>query len=260
MPDDMNAPDNPNLQKRRRRKYWKHLTEMLAREKSFQKMGLVHDASYYQFIGYAMAHVRQTKSQFLQDLWVLSELGSKRDGFFVEFGAASGRKFSNTFVMEKNFGWTGVLAEPNPDFHDQLKKFRDVPLCTDLVYEKSGETKQFLVHERSMFSRLADEAAVVGEDGVKDVIPLATISLNDLLERYDAPARVDYISMDVEGAEYSILKSFDFDAHRVTCFTIEAGDIDDRNGILELAEKNGYVRRWPELMPGELFLIDSRVL
>ena len=51
-------------------------------------------------------------AQIQQDLFILCELNFKRNGFFVEFGATDGIKLSNTYLLEKEFGWTGVLVEP----------------------------------------------------------------------------------------------------------------------------------------------------
>ena len=47
-----------------------------------------------------------------QHLFDLSELEFKRNGFFVEFGAANGIDLSNTYLLETEFSWTGILAEP----------------------------------------------------------------------------------------------------------------------------------------------------
>ena len=59
-----------------------------------------------------LLYENESKSQYRQDLFVLSELEFKRDGFFVEFGATNGINGSNSFILEKNFGWKGILAEP----------------------------------------------------------------------------------------------------------------------------------------------------
>src|SRR5579872_4950705 len=50
----------------------------------------------------------RSRSQIRQDLFVLSELNFKRDGFFVEFGAAGGVEDSNTYLLEEGFGWRGI--------------------------------------------------------------------------------------------------------------------------------------------------------
>ena len=51
-----------------------------------------------------------SKSQLKQDIFVLLETGFKRNGFFVEFGATNGIDLSNTYLLEKRFGWNGILA------------------------------------------------------------------------------------------------------------------------------------------------------
>ena len=61
-------------------------------------------------------------SQLFQDLFVLHLLGMKREGKYLEFGATNGIELSNSLLLEKDFGWNGVLAEPSPQWQDQLKK------------------------------------------------------------------------------------------------------------------------------------------
>jgi len=62
-----------------------------------------------------------SKSQLRQELFVLGELGFKRNGFFIEFGASNGVDHSNTYLLEKRFNWRGILAEPARIWHKSLE-------------------------------------------------------------------------------------------------------------------------------------------
>lgn len=59
-------------------------------------------------------NIKNIKRQINQDIFVLYTLNWKRNGFFVEFGATNGIDLSNTYLLEKDFGWKGLLSEPNP--------------------------------------------------------------------------------------------------------------------------------------------------
>lgn len=47
-------------------------------------------------------------------------IGQEKNGFFVEFGACDGLHFSSTLLLEKSFGWKGILAEPNGAYQKKL--------------------------------------------------------------------------------------------------------------------------------------------
>jgi len=67
--------------------------------------------------------------------------------------------------------------------------------------------------------------------------------INDLLEEHKAPKDIDYISIDTEGSEFSILKELDFNRYNVSIFTIEHNFIEEnRNKVKDLLEKNNYLR------------------
>lgn len=59
--------------------------------------------------------------QVMQDMFVLTALKGKRNGTYLEIGSADPIMFNNTYVLEKDFGWTGVSFEIKPD---EVNKFR----------------------------------------------------------------------------------------------------------------------------------------
>ena len=77
----------------------------------------------------------------------------------------------------------------------------------------------------------------------KEIITVKTVSLEDLLKEHKAPKKIDYLSIDTEGSEYTILKNFNFKLYEISIITIEHNYIDDqRNNIKSLLEKNNFVR------------------
>lgn len=191
-----------------------------------------------------------SKSQYRQDLFVLSQLNFKRNGYFVEFGATNGVALSNTHLLEKEFSWTGILAEPARCWHQDLKRNRSAHLEFGGVWRESGLTLPFNEVEYAELSTIlaysqADRYAHVRSRG--EAYDVDTISLNDLLEKFDAPKNIDYLSIDTEGSEYAILESFDFERRRFSVITCEHNFTPEREKIYELLTRKGYERKYESL-------------
>lgn len=185
----------------------------------------------------------------MQDIWALYELDGKRGGYFVDFGATNGTTLNNTFIMERRFGWTGIVAEPNPTYHERLHQTRKCHISTKCVHALSGQRLEFLCSTRGMLSHLAGagEGVDIDESQIEQRVEVETISLNDLLDSCAAPDVVDFISIDTEGSEYDILSTFDFSRRHVRLFCIKHNFGPRRGPIFRLMAENGYVRRFPEL-------------
>ncbi|MBT8545251.1 hypothetical protein G6732_00025 [Polynucleobacter paneuropaeus] len=84
-----------------------------------------------------------SKSQIKQDLFVLLETNFKRNGYFVEFGATNGRDLSNTYLLEKEFNWRGILAEPARIWHADLEKNRVCSIEQNCVWSDSNTLLDF---------------------------------------------------------------------------------------------------------------------
>jgi len=201
-----------------------------------------------QFLAFAAPLVQRSSGEFFQDLWALWEGGGKSAGFFVEFGAASGKEKSNTYFLEKEMDWTGIVAEPNPSFVASVREHRSCVVSDKCVYSKSGERIEFLATRVGELSRIA---SIDPQDGHKrndhTVVRVETISLNDLLIEGRAPRDIDLLSIDTEGSEYEILSHFDFDSWNIRAIAVEHNRTKTRDSIFELLTRHGYRRKWPEI-------------
>ena len=77
----------------------------------------------------------QSNAQLFQDLFVLLETNFKENGYFVEFGATNGVNFSNSYLLERDFGWHGICAEPARGWHKDLYKNRKSHIETKCVWK-----------------------------------------------------------------------------------------------------------------------------
>lgn len=189
-----------------------------------------------------------SKSQLRQDLFVLSELQFKRGGSFVEFGATDGVGLSNTHLMEKEFGWSGILAEPAHSWHSQLSRNRTAAIEHECVWSKSGLSLEFNEVDDAELSTVASVASGDAHDrqsGSRYLVK--TISLDDMLDRHHAPQDIDYLSIDTEGSEYEILSAFDFGKHSFKVITCEHNYTPAREKIFTLLSRNGYTRKFEEI-------------
>lgn len=190
----------------------------------------------------------RSRSQYGQDVFVLSELGFARNGFFVEFGAYDGVTFSNTHLLEKELGWAGIVAEPARCCHADLAANRSCAIETDCVWRESGARLSFREEKRAFLSKPGDRTAAthaVGAGSGAAVYEVRTISLKDMLAKYDAPHWIDYLSIDTEGSEFDILNAFDFKSHTFRTITCEHNHNHViRAAIHDLLSRHGYVRRY----------------
>jgi FkbM family methyltransferase len=196
------------------------------------------------FLAYALAARELSRSQILQDLWVCFELGEKRNGFFVDFGATNGLTNSNSYLLETRFGWKGILAEPNPFWHQELATNRHVAIDHRCVSSKTGATVTFLTTndsdpELSAIATFADGDHFAETRSQGEAIEVQTVSLMDLLREYQAPSHIDYLSIDTEGSELDTLSAFDFRRHRFSLISVEQNPR-TKQGIAALLQQNGY--------------------
>ncbi|MEI6334673.1 MAG: FkbM family methyltransferase [Methylococcaceae bacterium] len=188
---------------------------------------------------------KRSVSQLGQDIWVLQKTGFKNNGYFVEFGATDGVLLSNSWLLEKEFGWQGICAEPNPKFFEQLKINRNCHVSPACITGQSGKKIEFILadayggsQEYADDDQHSDKRSAYRAAG--HVVSLTGISLNDFLEHHKAPREIDYLSIDTEGSEFEILENFPFDQWNIRLLTIEHNFTERRADIRILMERHNY--------------------
>ena len=187
---------------------------------------------------------KESYSQLKQDLLVSWILNEKTNGYFVEFGATDGVYLSNTYLFEKNYGWNGILCEPARVYHEALRNNRTSIIDTNCVYNNTGSKIEFLETEMDGLSTILsysndDSHATFRAKGY--TYEAETITLDDLLDKYDAPQVIDYLSLDTEGSELDILLSYSFSRH-INVITVEHNHTFRRELIHKLLEEKGFTR------------------
>jgi FkbM family methyltransferase len=169
-----------------------------------------------------------------QDLLAYLYFRGKKDGFFLDIGAHDGRTHSNSFVFEQ-LGWRGVCVEPLPDVFKLLRRNRRCD-CYQAALAGRSDPQAGFIHALGMdtLSGLEREMArshegwIVQEGGRPERITVKAITFPELMDGYPGIRTIDFLSLDVEGAELSILKSIDFDHYNFGLITVEC--IEEKRG------------------------------
>lgn len=185
-------------------------------------------------------------SQHGQDRRVILDYNRKKNGYFVDIGAYDGVELSNTYILERDYQWTGLCVEANTLVYPSLIANRTCICSNDCVSTKDGEEVSFM-EGGICSSAIRNEYAakltkynfrrrlVAGEG--RRVLKTA-YRLETILRKNEVPAVVDYLNLDIDGLEYQILKGFDFSKYRFGMITVEMNN--DREALTELLVANGY--------------------
>jgi len=123
-------------------------------------------------------------SQSYQDMFVLSMLNGKRNGYFLEIGAYNPTFISNTFLLESGFDWKGISIDFDPMVQGNFVNSRK---CNFILQDA------------------------------------LTINYKELLSKHNAPKQIDYLQIDIEPLTqtYECLLKIPFDEYRFSVITYE---------------------------------------
>lgn len=208
------------------------------------------NAATFEFLGHCVAYLGRSRAQIFQDCYVAYKLRDKRGGYFVEFGATNGLDLSNTWLLERELGWRGILAEPFPFWHAALRANRAARIDERCVWRRTGERLAFSASETipeyaTLKTHEAGDQYAADRRAASKTILVDTVTLTDLLAQHEAPQDIDYLSIDVEGAELDVLVGMDFARYRPRIITIEHNHQEARRGEIQARlAAHGFVREF----------------
>jgi FkbM family methyltransferase len=180
-----------------------------------------------------------SKAERYQDIFAMISCGGKEGGYFVEYGACDGIVASNTFALERDFGWNGILAEPATFWHEGLRKNRTAKIDTRCVSGVTGQTLELHESKTKVTSSLYKDHEFLGE--VSSSYTVETVSLTDLLKDHK-----DFLTIDCEGHEKASLENFDFAQYRFGFVCVEQhASVNAEKDVIPLFEAAGYKVLFP---------------
>lgn len=187
------------------------------------------------------------------------------DGFFIEAGANDGYQQSNTYRLEKERGWTGLLIEPVPDLAERCARRRPRSRVERCALVSDTDPRPSVTMLVAGLMSIAEGAQPGSEQEHADrgievqrldesyTIEVPTRTLTSLLDEAPPPS-IDFLSLDVEGMEADVLRGLDFSRYRPRYILVEARFFHDVSQVLSSA---GYTMHRQLTHHDYLFLRDE---
>lgn len=203
-------------------------------------------------------YYRVSFAQEGEDLVLLALFAGRPSGFYVDVGAHHPRKYSNTFAFYTR-GWRGINIDAQPGSMQAFAAARPRDINLERAISDARRPLTFYeFNEPALngFNRdLAQRRVGVVPPGASEASAfrviserqIETVPLRDVLDAHLPPGQaIDFLSVDVEGHDYEVLASNDWERYRPTAVLVEdegVTSLDDVSSsrIAALLRGHGYV-------------------
>ena len=193
-------------------------------------------------------------SQYKQDEYLEATVfKGYKDGFYVDVGSHDGVSLNNTLYFEKNNNWRGINIEPIKGVFDKLVENRSADANINIncaVCNCDGEADFYLNegytemlswiienYDAKHFERLNKENDA--NAATTQVIKVNTRRLETIFDEH-AVSHIHYLSIDVEGAEFEVIKSINFDKVFIDVVGFENNYEEVSEPIIRYLEDKGF--------------------
>jgi FkbM family methyltransferase len=193
---------------------------------------------------------RISYSQEGEDMLLSQILEDKSDGLYIDIGAHHPFRFSNTYYFYKK-GWKGINIEPNPGLKKKFDEHRSRDINIEVgISNIEGFFTYYQFNETAL--NTFDQTEAESKNGIHngtyyitDQIQIQTKKLSTVLkELLIDKTNIDFLNIDVEGLDYDVLQSNDWELFRPKVILIEELNFDftdlNKNNVYKFLINKGY--------------------
>lgn len=167
------------------------------------------------------AHARMISySQLGEDIALFHLLNGRKNGFYVDVGAYHPYALSNTYFFYSR-GWRGLNIEPNPEGCSELDRCRKRDINLNIAVSSVSGEVDFTCD--GVFSGIDDITHLYkGRNANAIHIRVKTLPLRQVFDQWLPPNQpIDFMSVDCEGHDLTVLKSNDWSRFRPEYVLVE---------------------------------------
>jgi FkbM family methyltransferase len=229
--------------------WWSERIDIIRKEKE----KILNELAFFPTLDRIIQSSGTFYSQDSQDLFLEKTIfRGYKNGFFVDVGAHDGVSINNTLHFEKYNNWKGINIEPIKKVYDKLVNNRPNNINLNLaVCNNDGET-EFICNtgytemisgikdnfDSRHWQRLQNENKIMGS--TTEIIKVNTKKLETICDEYNI-SHINYLSIDVEGAEFEVIQSINFDKVFIDVIGFENNYDDNSIPIIKYLEDNNFV-------------------
>ena len=181
-----------------------------------------------------------------EDIEILNYFKERRDGFYVDVGCYHPLHRNNTYLLHKQ-GWSGINIDTSKFSIDLFNYMRPKDINYNCAISNKNEIiKLFYQKEFSQLNTTESlQAKTVFQGNVKEK-EIEAFTLNEILNRNEYKnTKIDFLDIDVEGADLKVLEGLSFDKFKpeLVCIEIHAKEIEKSDIYNFLINKN-YQLLW----------------
>ena len=194
-----------------------------------------------------------SKSECGQDIFALIANDFASGKTFVEIGAYDGITFSNTYILEKKFGWNGILIECIPGNFEIIKESRKCTAILAAATPQNVESVEVIEKSASNLSGLSQDVSKNRWNTISHKV--RGYSLDSILEMAAQNGKIGFLSIDIEGAEFSIFENVNLRNYEINAICVEHNFRPDAAKLRELINLQGYREVFEEFSGNDFWFI-----